>query len=47
MQLMIQGSEAAMLNQGLSSMEFAKPLFDCQQLVHDEREASGHEASAR
>ena len=43
----IQASETATVNPNLSSIELAKPLFDCQQLVHDEREASGHEASAR
>ncbi|KAL3155148.1 hypothetical protein ABBQ38_011204 [Trebouxia sp. C0009 RCD-2024] len=43
-----QASEAAMLNQSLSSIELAKPpSFESQLLLHDEREAPGHEASAR
>ena len=45
--LHVQASEAATLNQSLSSIELAKPSFDSQLLLHDEREASGHEASAR
>jgi len=35
------------LNQGPSDVELAKPFFDGQQLVQDDREPAGHEASAR
>lgn len=42
----VQASEAG-LNQGLSSIEIAKPILDSHQLLHDEREAPGHEATAR
>lgn len=42
-----QAAGAASLNQGPSDVELAKPFFDGQQLVQDDREPAGHEASAR
>lgn len=43
----MQAAGAASLNQGPSDVELAKPFFDGQQLVQDDREPAGHEASAR
>ena len=43
----MQAAGAASLNEGPSDVELAKPLFDGQQVVQDDREPAGHEASAR
>ena len=43
----LQTAGAAVLNQGTDSIELAKPFFQGQQLVQNEREASGHEAAPR
>ena len=42
----MQAAGAASLNEGPSDVELAKP-FDGQQVVQDDREPAGHEASAR
>ena len=45
--VLLQTPGLANLNHGPSDVELAKPYFDGQQLVQNNREASGHEASAR
>ncbi len=43
----LQASGAASLNQGPTDVELAKPFFDGQQLVQEDREPPGQEAAAR
>ena len=43
----MQAAGATSTNQGLGSIELAKPFFDGHQLAQNEREAPGHEASTR
>lgn len=43
----LQTAGSAVLNQGTDSIELAKPFFQGQQLVQNEREAPGHEAAPR
>ena len=43
----LQTAGSAILNQGTDSVELAKPFLQGQQLIQNEREASGHEAAPR